>query len=401
MLVGVAHEYRANPAGLDMDEQEYYGLSGQIMAGHWDPGSRRTLLYPLILAGLRSFDDNFLVLQIAVSLLAALSAPILYLVVWRLCGSAKSGLAAGVLLTLWPMQIFLATSLYSETLALPCFLLFLLVLPLGSRALHGEAPANIQGRAALFAGLVLGLTAHIRPMYLLFLPFALVVPFVEDGSWQRAVKRSLLVGLGFALVVLPWSLWMSSRHGQAIILTANGGETLAGGLNPRLAAMKITEIREGGRLIWLGPGKWLPPPQTGYLSPAELLLPYDIQSRLLQQRSIAWVTAHPVAAMRIELCKLGYMWGLYPWRGEAAIKLLAGNLQILALLGFTLGSLLWNPARWLGVARLWMVPLFTSGVCLISWGSWRFRQPADAALLAFCVIAWGIVSQRKCDVADP
>jgi hypothetical protein len=248
------------------------------------------------------------------------------------------------------------------------------------------------------AGLTLGATAHIRPMYLLFLPFALIIPFLEERSLYRAARTALLVGMSFALVVLPWSVWMSSRYGEPIILTSNGGETLAGGLNPRLVAMADTEVHMASRDIWVGPGKWLPPIQTGYLSPAEVQLPYETMSRLLQQRSIAWIKAHPGDAAHIELCKLGYMWGFYPWRGDSPVKLLAGNVPILALLALALFTVLRNPADLLGLARLWTVPLFTSAVCLISWGSWRFRQPADAALLAFCVIGVAMVQRPKPDV---
>ncbi len=407
VLVGVFYDYRPSPRALDMDEQEYYGLSGQILAGHWDLGSRRTVLYPLIIAGLRLIDGNFWFLQIAVSILAALAAPLLYLLVRQLSGSARLGLIAGILMALWPMQFFLATSLYSETLALPCFLVFMLMLPPGSRALRFDGKGGDERQAAsvpggaIIAGLALGVTAHMRPMYLLFLPFALIIPFLEDSSPRRAARTALLVGLSFALVVLPWSVWMSSRYAQTIILTANGGETLAGGLNPQLAAMTgNTEVHVANRDAWVGPGKWLPAASTGYLSPAEIKLPYETTSRLLTQRTLAWISAHPGDTVHIELCKLGYMWGFYPWRGDSLVKLLAGSLPILALLGFAVAMLLRRPTQWLGVARLLTVPVFTSGVALISWGSWRFRQPADAALLAFCVIAAGVLLRRRQTVTD-
>jgi hypothetical protein len=120
----------------------------------------------------------------------------------------------------------------------------------------------------------------------------------------------------------------------------------------------------------------------------------------LQQRTLAWISAHPGDALRIELCKLGYMWGFYPWNEEATFKLLAGNLSIIALFGSALFAFLRYPQLRLGLARLWTLPLFTSGVALISWGSWRFRQPADAALLAFCVIAWGMAQRRTADVPE-
>ena len=387
MLVGVFQGYRPNPHALDWDEIEYWSMSDQMLAGHWDFGARRTIAYPLVIAALRLINNDFKFVQVGLSVISALSAPLLYSVVRRLSGSPGLGLLAGILLAVWPAQLFLASSMYSESVALPCFLLFLLALPPGSRSGRSDWPAWRGG--AIIAGLALGLCAQIRPMYLLFLPFALVIPFLEERSSRIAARTALLVGLGFAVVVAPWSWWTSSRNGQFIILTANGGETLAGGLNPRLIATPDIEVHLRNRDTWVGPGKWLPPQDTGYLSPAEMALPYTEMSHLLKQRSLAWIATHPGDALRTELCKLAYMWGFYPWPSDDPARLLAGNITILTLLGVTLAAGVRNPRHWLGLARLWTVPLFTTAVALVSWGSWRFRQPADAALLALCVIAVG------------
>ena len=32
------------------------------------------------------------------------------------------------------------------------------------------------------------------------------------------------------------------------------------------------------------------------------------------------------------------------------------------------------------LSRFWFLPLFVSSVALISWGSWRFREPGDLGL---------------------
>ena len=66
--------------------------------------------------------------------------------------------------------------------------------------------------------------------------------------------------------------------------------------------------------------------------------------------------------------------------------MLFGNLPVLALLVIGLAALIALPASRTRLARFWVLPFFTSAVALISWGSWRFRQPGDAGLLAFCVI---------------
>ena len=50
---------------------------------------------------------------------------------------------------------------------------------------------------------------------------------------------------------------------------------------------------------------------------------------------------------------------------------------------------LWvNRRAWRRLALFWTLPLFSSLVCLISWGSWRFRIPADAGLIILAATLW-------------
>ena len=106
-----------------------------------------------------------------------------------------------------------------------------------------------------------------------------------------------------------------------MLLSSNGGETLAGGFNPVLLRMGREKSKEfvtpGGRVSWVGPGKWLPPADTGL---SEMLQeqsqPYTWQGNILLKRAYSWIFHHPGDASYLALRKLTYMWGIYPfWNG--------------------------------------------------------------------------------------
>lgn len=379
---GFITHFRDTPGLLEADEAEYVALAGQILQGTWELSPRRTLAFPALIAAVMAATDSFIALQVVVSAIYATSIPLLFLLTRKLAESSMAGVLAATALMLWPTAVFYGTSLYSETLALPVFLAALVILPAGSRVREG---ARADLRTCVVAGLVLGLAAHVRPMYLLFLPVMLIILLLEERRIGTALARFAAALAGFLLVVLPWSVYMSDRFDRTIILSANGGETLAGGLSPRLltpAGQQPTPVY--GRDVWVGPGKWLPLEKNGYLSDADLHRPYHEIDGLLQRRALDWVVANPADAIRLEASKLGYMWGVYPLTGNGLAQTLFGNYPTMFLLVLTLALLFREPTTRTRFARLWTLALFVSGVALISWGSWRFRQPADAGLLAFC-----------------
>lgn len=390
LFVGLTVRFRAGVAMLEADEAEYIGLSHEIMRGIWNISPRRTLAFPAMLAGVRSAWDQLLVLQIVVTAVFALSAPALFALVRRITQSTAIAAVSALAFSLWPPAIYYGTSLYSETLALPIFLAALALLPPGSRV-GVAAPLRGAWRSALYAGLMLGVAAHVRPMYLLFLPVLLLIVLIEERRPAVALRRFLIALAGFAIVVLPWSAYMSHRYDRTIVLTANGGETLAGGLTPRLLAPAgHYSIDVGHRTAWVGPGKWLPIYENGYLSAEEQTRPYAQTDAMLQKRAVAWVFAHPAQAAFIELRKLSYMWGIYPFMENGTQQWLFGNLPMMLVMLLSFIFLLTRHDARIKLARLWMLALFVSGVALISWGSWRFRQPADAGLLSFvvCNLFW-------------
>lgn len=397
---GFLLKFRPDPSQLDADELEYYKMASGMMAGTLEFTARRTLAFPLVLAAIRSVSENFLFLQAVMTAIFSLSAPLMFLVVRKVTRSiAVAGLVA-LALAIWPPIVFYGVSLYSEALALPVFLLALWALPCGSRT--GAPRASRDWLQAVAAGVILALATQVRPMYLIMTPFMALIVLVEEADLRIAVRRLAILAAAFTLTTLPWSAYMTTRFHHPILVTSNGGETLAGAMNPvLLEPWAQRRALVGNRNVWVGPGKWLPVGQNGYLSKAERDLPYDQQDALLKARTMAWVKAHPGDAFRLEMAKFGYMWGVYPMMKNGPAQLLLGNLPTLALLALGLFGFVKVPVARTALVRFWILPFFVSAVAGISWGSWRFRQPGDAGLLAFTIVCLLILlAARRAARAD-
>jgi 4-amino-4-deoxy-L-arabinose transferase-like glycosyltransferase len=375
-------------ATVDADESEYWNIASQLHAlGLSGIPARRTLPFPLLLATLRSIvGDNYFYVQLLVSALLALSPVLIYWLVRRQIGSETAARLASIVFLLWPPFVRYGASIYSDSIALLLFLVYLLALPLPGSA--GQ-PALRRWLQWGLAGALLGLCLQMKPLYLLYTPIAFLLATWSEASFRRGLAAAALLTAGCIVVVAPWSVYLSAREGHFILVSANDGETLAGGLNPTLMKMDHSGVfvTAGGRSTWVGPGKWVSMDQTGYLTPQELELPYAEASALLSVRARAWVKSHPGAVAYLSARKLSYMWGIYPfWNGAA--QSLFGNIPLLLLTAVAAVSLWVNRRAWRRLALFWTLPLFSSLVCLISWGSWRFRVPADAGLIILAGTLW-------------
>jgi 4-amino-4-deoxy-L-arabinose transferase-like glycosyltransferase len=376
---------------VDSDEHEYWNIATGLLGSGLDSiPARRTLPYPLLIAAMRGLvGDNYFRVQLLLSLLLSLTPVMLYWVTFRRLADERVARLAAVLVLLWPPFVRYAATIYSDSLALLLFLCFLLVFPL-----QPDFPA-VRGPPAwkwLIAGAVLGICVLTKPLYLLYCPIAFILAFCSQRLARRRVLAAVLLTLGCVASILPWSAYISTREKHFILISANDGETLAGGLNPALMKMEQMApfVSPEGRVTSIGPGKWLPPESSGYLSAVEMKLPYTQVSVLLSERTRAWIEQHPRDAAYLTARKLLYMWGMYPlWNG--ASQSLLGNLPLLLLLTAAALSL-WRHRTMLGpLAVFWTLPLLSTMVALVSWGSWRFRMPADVGLI---VLAAALVARR-------
>jgi hypothetical protein len=381
---------------LDSDEREYWAIATDFQNSGFDAvPARRTPPFPMLVAGLRSLVGNdYFHVQLALSTLVAVSPILVFLLVRRRFGNLPAAKLASVGFLLWPAFVRYNASLYSDSIGMLVFLCYLLAFPLPA------APGAAEWRRWLqfgIAGAVLSFAVQMKPLYLVYVPFALALTVWGETSLRRRSVAALCLVVGCVAAAAPWSAYLSAREGRFIPVSANDGETLAGGLNPALLSMDKKDtvfVTAGGRITWVGPGKWLPIEDTGYLSPAELKLPYVAKSALLNQRAHAWIISHPLQTAYLCARKLLYMWGLYPFWNGAAQSLL-GNFPLLVLMSTGLVALWMGRQALPELALFWSLPLFVSLVSVISWGSWRFRMPGDLGLIVLTALLPALWANRR------
>ena len=244
---------------LEMDEQEYWGQSSLIINGNFQQiTARRAPGYPLLLAAVRAVvGDRYLPVQILTTAFFSLVAPLTYLLVARELRSERAATLAGLGVAIWPIFLYYGSTIYSEAVALPFFVAFLLLTP----SPGGSGHARLLRWAG--AGMALGMCMLIRPMYLFYTPFCAWLALMRGQGGLGPVRRVTAFGLGCALAVLPWSFYITQREGSFIFLANSGGETLAGGMNPELLKIERDEngsrvfLTPRGRPYKVFPGKWL------------------------------------------------------------------------------------------------------------------------------------------------
>jgi 4-amino-4-deoxy-L-arabinose transferase-like glycosyltransferase len=380
---------------LDDDEKGYWEIATDFHgSGLAAVPARRTPPFPVLVAGLRWLvGSDYFHVQLALSALLAVGPVLVFWLVLRRFGNVGTAKLASVGFLLWPAFVRYNASLYSDSIGLLVFLCYLLAFPLPAM------PGAVDRRRWLqfgVAGALLSCAVQMKPLYLIYLPFALALTLWGEISLRRRSIAALCLVAGCLAAAAPWSAYLSVREGRFIPVSANDGETLAGGLNPALLTMdkKSVFVTSNGRSTWVGPGKWLPMEDTGYLSPEELKLPYVTTSALLTERARAWILSHPLQTAYLSARKLLYMWGLYPfWNGAA--QSFFGNFPLLVLISAAIVTLWMARRAWQELALFWSLPLFVSAVSLISWGSWRFRMAGDLGLIVLAALLPALWAERR------
>ncbi len=141
--------------------------------------------------------------------------------------SPAVGLLAAFALAVWPNLVFNTSSFLTETLF--NFLVMLALLVILSTSWQDR---RLSISRLLVFGVVLGLSALVRPISLLFVPL-LVVAWLGGGfGWRRAFGYAGLVAGVTAAVIAPWAIRNAVVMDAPIVISANLGDDLCIGHYP-------------------------------------------------------------------------------------------------------------------------------------------------------------------------
>ena len=369
------------------DSDSYWQLGRAIAEGepyqYRSPDAQllRTPGYPLLLAGVFAvFGDDTTVMsaRIVGAIFGTLAVGI---VGWWAAAlfDARTGLLAGWIAALYPGAVSMGALVLSEAPFCPFMLLHLALWGLAWRAGTNRGAVAL----ALGGGAAGAMAALIRPSWLLFAPFALLIALMFDTRRARQVTIGLAMAASFVLCMAPWWIRNAQVTGRFVGTTLQVGASLYDGLNPTADGSSdmsfvpefVAQQRADDRAATARPGD---------------TFEYRLDRRLFGA-ALDWAGAHPARALELAWIKFVRTWNVWP--NEASLRSWPVRLAILGtyvpLLVCGLVGL-WRYTRWgWPYVLAWLPAVYFTLLHVVFVGSIRYREPA---MLALAVLAAGVLA---------
>jgi 4-amino-4-deoxy-L-arabinose transferase-like glycosyltransferase len=234
-LLWVLHAARPTKA---LNDPYFYTVFGeQISRGHGytlfsgEPTAFYPVGYPAVLGGVfwlmhhTPLPDNPARLIGFFQLVLGVATVALVFEVARRLYDPATGLVAAAVVALWPNLIFHTATALSETVF--NFLVMCAVLVIVWRP-WGRLKA---GQLALFGALI-GVSALVRPISLLFVPVLLFASRRAGFAWRPSLRHVLVVVLVAGATIAPWTIRNIVRMNYPVIISTNLGEDLCMSRHP-------------------------------------------------------------------------------------------------------------------------------------------------------------------------
>ncbi|ENO78169.1 glycosyltransferase family 39 protein [Thauera sp. 63] len=246
------------PAQAGSDGASYLGLAERLAeGGAYEAGGTKAYWpagYPLFLVPWVAIFDDPRTAYLASNLVLFVVGAFGVAALARFLAGDRAGSFAALLFAVWPNLVFLAGTPEKEVLVLA-------LLPWATFWMLAALNRSGRGLSVFRAGVLLGACTLVQPS-LQFLPFVAAVLLVGSARQKRiGFAQALLVVLGAALVVAPWTYRNYMVFDTAVLVATNGGSNLyrannslaTGGYTPRgevdLSGLdELAQDKEGRRL---------------------------------------------------------------------------------------------------------------------------------------------------------
>jgi len=325
------------------DAANYFGLAASLAHGHGFVGvepfdflhatAARPPFYPALVSLLFHVTGTKVGAGQALNVvLGSVSAVLAALVGARL--DPRSGLAAGVIVALYPPLIANDVTFLAESLSLVLLLVVVLTLQRG---------------ATLAAGLVMGSLVLTRASAQ-FLPIVLAVWVVFSFGWRHALRFVLAT----VIVVTPWIMRNWAEVGAPVVVTSNGFN---------LHAEYSREARVEGRFVDAIVESRFANLRNQYLDEPS----FDNE---LRRRAVAQLRAHPLDPLRVIKGNMRPWFELAPGTNDGP-EARDGRVH---------------------AVRIWTLPVFYVVTLAGVWGLWLARRRRVTVLLLLIAGYFTLVS---------
>ena len=368
----------AHPPDPPGARPEYHRLAHGLRQGDTSandarmPPGRRPPGYPAVLARVYAlFGASIGTAAVVQAVLGALTA-LLVGVLARQVAGRREGVVAGLLAAVYPGFFWLPRLLLSENLAL---FLTLAALCWAVALARRWSPLGAVG-----LGLVLGLGAFVRFTHLMFAAVLLAwlasYFWARGREWRKALAAAALAGATLVAVIVPWAARNYRVFGKPVLATQDG-LTFYGSYWPQ---------QKGGRLIW----GTLPGREDPAVAEAEGACNEAAVSDRLRGAALARLREHPGYYFRLLPSKLVSLVAPFDWEtfphAEGASRSL-NPVYVLVLIPAMLGLFVLRGRQAPSGSVLWVVPLAVLAQALITYGSPRFRLPAETSAIVWASAA--------------
>ncbi|HUY34317.1 MAG TPA: glycosyltransferase family 39 protein [Pirellulales bacterium] len=357
------------------DSQTYWSLGQQLARGEpYRYGSPNASVfrmpgYPLLLAALFRVVGDDPPVTWARALGAALGALAVGGVYWlgRQVFDPPTALLAAGMAAVYPGAVATSAFVLSEAAFCP-----LMVAQIAAWVAAWQASDVRRASAwAAVTGVLAALATLVRPSWLTFIPFGIVVAMLVDRPRTRHLRIGLVMLAGLAVTMSPWWIRNGLVVGRFVPTTLQLGASLYDGLNPRadgssqmsfVPRFEALQRQEGGS----GAG-----------------FEYDLDHRLFQA-SLAWAAGHPRRVLELAAVKFARLWNV--WANDAEYRgwafRLVTLLSYVPALGLGLVGLWRERGRGWPIVLCWLPAVYLTLLHVVFVSSIRYREPAMLVLLA-------------------
>ncbi|HVC92512.1 MAG TPA: glycosyltransferase family 39 protein [Pirellulales bacterium] len=372
------------------DSQTYWTLGQQLAHGEpYQYGSANASVfrmpgYPLLLAALFRVvgDDPPVVWARGLgALLGTMAVGCVYWLGRQVLEPPTALLAAGMA-AIYPGAVATSVFVLSEAAFCP-----LMVAQLAAWVATWQASDPRRARTwAAGAGVLAALATLVRPSWLTFVPFGIVVAMFIDRPRSRLLRLGLVMLAGMAVTMSPWWIRNWRLVGRFVPTTLQMGASLYDGLNPRADG--------SSQMSFVPEFDALEREQHG----AGVGFEYRLDRRLFRA-SLAWAAGHPRRVIELAGVKFVRLWNVWPNdagnRGWA-IRLVT-LLSYVPILGLGLAGVWHQRGRGWPIALCWLPAVYLTLLHVVFVSSIRYREPAMLVLLvpAAAFLRSGLTKRRK------
>lgn len=369
------------------DQFSYDALAQRVVAG--EGFSFETAWWPATAAGAETahwsfFYTYFLVVVYAVfgsdplaakliqSIAVGILQPLLAYAIGRRVFGEAAGLAAAGITAIYAYFIYYSATLMTEPFYMTAILAsFYLAIQLVNRS---ESESGLW-KPAITLGFTLGIAVLLRQVFLVFILVLLI------WAWRASERRlgwlAALPAVVVALMVLPFTLYNSSRFDTFVLLNTNAGYAFFWANHPiygtRFEPILLDDMGSYQELI---------PEDLRGLDEAAL-------DRELLKRGIRFVAEDPARYLLLSISRIPAYFIFWPSGQSSAISNISRVLSFGLFLPFMTYGLI---TAWMDrgkaalngpVGLLTLFILAYSAIHLLSWSLIRYRLPVDAVLVVF------------------